>query len=363
MVLMLTVINISIASSTKKEIQAIQDYSINMSLNNENFIAKEKDGTILAPIVYKDRTYLPVRQLAEVIGVSVDWDNNTKTVILHNETNTGATQHNALIEENNALKEQNESLKYEISQLNDEIEALKELTKQIDSGDGNHNSEVVLYWSNDNIRYKGSMLDNQYSGYGKAYNLDGTLQYDGEWKEGKYHGNGKSYYNGHLVFDGNWNNNEMCGYGIKHANPDKKYDWTYEGEWENNQLNGLGKKYNKDGQLLYIGNWKDGKQHGFGVSYNKDIMIYIGWFKERSRHGWGLFFDNDGDFEYEAMSEEGRIIEVLSKNLRQVNIPSQVPIEVISGQGDTEIQYQTDYIKNNNWYIDGEGNEIYKETL
>ncbi len=77
----------------------------------------------------------------------------------------------------------------------------------------------------------------------------------------------------------------------------------------------------------------------------------------------GLFFDNDGDFEYEAMSEEGRIIEVLSKNLRQVNIPSQVPIEVISGQGETEIQYQTDYIKNNNWYIDGEGNEIYKETL
>ncbi len=69
---------------------------------------------------------------------------------------------------------------------------------------------------------KGSMLDNQYSGYGKAYNLDGTLQYDGEWKDGKYHGNGKSYYNGHLVFDGNWNNNDMCGYGIKHANPDKK---------------------------------------------------------------------------------------------------------------------------------------------
>lgn len=39
-------------------------------------------GEIQTPIMYNDRTYLPVRAVAEMLGVNVDYDGNTQTVIL-----------------------------------------------------------------------------------------------------------------------------------------------------------------------------------------------------------------------------------------------------------------------------------------
>lgn len=39
-------------------------------------------GEVQTPIMYNDRTYLPVRAVAEMLGVNVDYDGNTQTVIL-----------------------------------------------------------------------------------------------------------------------------------------------------------------------------------------------------------------------------------------------------------------------------------------
>ena len=39
-------------------------------------------GEVQTPIMYNDRTYLPVRAVAEMLGVNGDYDGNTQTVIL-----------------------------------------------------------------------------------------------------------------------------------------------------------------------------------------------------------------------------------------------------------------------------------------
>jgi len=38
--------------------------------------------TDTVPIIYKDRTMVPVRFVSEWMGLKVDWDNNTRTVII-----------------------------------------------------------------------------------------------------------------------------------------------------------------------------------------------------------------------------------------------------------------------------------------
>ena len=39
-------------------------------------------GNAMAPIVYNDRTYLPVRAIAEALDIDVNWDEATRTVVL-----------------------------------------------------------------------------------------------------------------------------------------------------------------------------------------------------------------------------------------------------------------------------------------
>ena len=54
---------------------------------------------------------------------------------------------------------------------------------------GYPNGKVNEYYY-DTLIYEGNMKKGEYSGKGKAYYLDGTVEYEGEFKNGKYHGKG-----------------------------------------------------------------------------------------------------------------------------------------------------------------------------
>lgn len=65
-------------------IQAIQNTNIKVSLNGQVQTFKdETTGEIQYPITYNDRTYLPLRNVAQLSGLSVDYDNSTNTATLN----------------------------------------------------------------------------------------------------------------------------------------------------------------------------------------------------------------------------------------------------------------------------------------
>lgn len=69
-------------------IQALQNTDIKISLNGQ--VQKFKDettGEVQYPITYHDRTYLPLRNIAQLAGLNVDYDNNTNTALLKKESN------------------------------------------------------------------------------------------------------------------------------------------------------------------------------------------------------------------------------------------------------------------------------------
>jgi len=64
-------------------IQAIQNDQIKVSLNGQvQEFKDETTGETQYPITYNNRTYLPLRNVAQLAGLNVDYDNNTNTAIL-----------------------------------------------------------------------------------------------------------------------------------------------------------------------------------------------------------------------------------------------------------------------------------------
>lgn len=55
---------------------------IKISLNGQDVQPKDANGSYVEPFIINGTTYLPVRAVANALGVNVDWDGNTNTVIL-----------------------------------------------------------------------------------------------------------------------------------------------------------------------------------------------------------------------------------------------------------------------------------------
>ncbi len=65
-------------------IQAMQNTEIKVSLNGQVQTFKdETTGEVQYPITYHDRTYLPLRNVAQLAGVNVDYDHVSNTAILN----------------------------------------------------------------------------------------------------------------------------------------------------------------------------------------------------------------------------------------------------------------------------------------
>lgn len=70
------------AADSVQEISALINYNIKMKVDNQIWNPTEADGTAIRPITYGGRTYLPVRAVAEKLGIAIDWDNETQTVLI-----------------------------------------------------------------------------------------------------------------------------------------------------------------------------------------------------------------------------------------------------------------------------------------
>lgn len=71
----------AVAGPAVQNITASLANDFKFTVNGEAWTPMD-NGNAMAPIVYNDRTYLPVRAIAEALDIKVDWDEATRTVIL-----------------------------------------------------------------------------------------------------------------------------------------------------------------------------------------------------------------------------------------------------------------------------------------
>ncbi len=70
------------AGAGSEDIKASLNHMLKIKVNGVDFVPKDTDGSILAPITYKGRNYLPVIALSEALKVPVEFDSKTNTVLL-----------------------------------------------------------------------------------------------------------------------------------------------------------------------------------------------------------------------------------------------------------------------------------------
>ncbi|MBR5157700.1 MAG: hypothetical protein IKW59_08045 [Clostridia bacterium] len=59
--------------------------NIKISLNGQNVQPKDANGNYVEPFIINGTTYLPVRAVANALGINVDWNGTTNTVLLSNQ--------------------------------------------------------------------------------------------------------------------------------------------------------------------------------------------------------------------------------------------------------------------------------------
>ena len=71
----------AIASTGAKTIEILYN-NIKIALDGVQVTPRDVQGNIVEPFIYQGTTYLPLRAVANALGLAVDWDNESKTVVL-----------------------------------------------------------------------------------------------------------------------------------------------------------------------------------------------------------------------------------------------------------------------------------------
>ena len=78
-----TIIATTSAFAANRTVQKVLSYNdIKISLNGQRIVPTDANGNDVEPFIIDGTTYLPVRAVANAIGLNVDWDGNTNTVLL-----------------------------------------------------------------------------------------------------------------------------------------------------------------------------------------------------------------------------------------------------------------------------------------
>lgn len=80
--IMLTSMGVAFGAGTQYEIKATMDSGITVKYKGEVQELKDVNGVSKDPILYNGTTYIPVRSVGEIFGINVDWDQETKSVLL-----------------------------------------------------------------------------------------------------------------------------------------------------------------------------------------------------------------------------------------------------------------------------------------
>ncbi len=90
--------------------------NIKISLNGQTIQPKDANGNHVEPFIINGTTYLPVRAVANALGINVGWDSNSNTVILSNQ------------------KSVNSATGFDTSSISGEISVIKEYSWETNYG-------------------------------------------------------------------------------------------------------------------------------------------------------------------------------------------------------------------------------------
>jgi hypothetical protein len=80
--IMLTSVVVAFGAGTQFEIKATMDSGVNIIYKDKAQKLVDVNGDIKDPIMYNGTTYVPIRSVADILGVSIDWDNENRKVLL-----------------------------------------------------------------------------------------------------------------------------------------------------------------------------------------------------------------------------------------------------------------------------------------
>jgi hypothetical protein len=72
----------TLAATGAVQITATLDSGVTIQFNGQTQSFTDANGNPVYPVMYNNTTYLPVRAVSDMVGLSVDWNANTRTVLL-----------------------------------------------------------------------------------------------------------------------------------------------------------------------------------------------------------------------------------------------------------------------------------------
>lgn len=82
LLVMILMFSVAAAASNIENIKATINNALKITLNGQEYTAKDESGKVLRPIVYNGVIYLPARSIAEAAGLKVNYNTATSTVEL-----------------------------------------------------------------------------------------------------------------------------------------------------------------------------------------------------------------------------------------------------------------------------------------
>lgn len=74
--------SVGILASTRQVQETLNYNNIKILLDGEELIPRDVNGNYVEPFIIDGTTYLPVRGISNALGLDVDWDGKTQTVLL-----------------------------------------------------------------------------------------------------------------------------------------------------------------------------------------------------------------------------------------------------------------------------------------
>ncbi|MGF7031136.1 hypothetical protein J2T17_002042 [Paenibacillus mucilaginosus] len=244
----------------------------------------------VAPKLLEGSTYVPLRFVGEATGRDVEWLDRIRTVRI--QTSPASWIYETLYSNQTVYEgETSNGVPHGQGKYLHNGKLWYEGTFVQGAMEG---SGKLIDPQNELSYYEGGFRQNLMQGQGKMV-YDNGAYYIGGFEQAKRQGSGKIYFaDGALAYEGGFDLDKRSGEGTQYS----QYGSKYEGTFSNGALFGQVKEY-YNGELVYEGEHKGSIRNGPGIEYSKGVVVYRGDFEDGYRYGDGELY-TDGKLRYKG---------------------------------------------------------------